>query len=110
MATDAPKLCLVTGATGYIGGRLVPELLAAGLRVRAMARHPDRLDGRPWREGIEVVAADDVDAVDDGDDDYWTSDVLASAGGPGAGIALLGGALLIAGVAVMTLRRRTGRS
>ncbi|WP_341358576.1 SDR family oxidoreductase [Georgenia sp. M64] len=58
--TDAP-LALVSGATGYIGGRLVPELLAAGLRVRAMARHPDRLDGRPWREGIEVVAADALD-------------------------------------------------
>ena len=32
----APKLCLVTGVTGYIGGRLVPELLAAGLQVRVL--------------------------------------------------------------------------
>ena len=43
---DAP-LVAVTGVTGYVGGRLVPELLAAGYRVRAIARHPDRLRGPP---------------------------------------------------------------
>ncbi len=41
-------LCLVTGATGYIGGRLVPELLAAGHRVRVMARRPESLRDHPW--------------------------------------------------------------
>ncbi|SLN05329.1 Putative nucleoside-diphosphate-sugar epimerase [Corynebacterium xerosis] len=59
---DAP-LVLVTGATGYIGGRVIPELLRAGLRVRAMARHADRLDGRPWRDDVEVVEADVMDAA-----------------------------------------------
>lgn len=54
---DAP-LVLVTGASGYIGGRLVPALLAAGLRVRAMARHADRLQDRHWRDRVEVVEAD----------------------------------------------------
>ncbi|TQL00990.1 SDR family oxidoreductase [Cellulomonas sp. SLBN-39] len=54
---DAP-LVAVTGVTGYVGGRLVPELLAAGYRVRALARHPDRLRGRPWYDDVEVVAAD----------------------------------------------------
>ncbi|ACQ81729.1 NmrA family protein [Beutenbergia cavernae DSM 12333] len=49
---------LVTGATGYIGGRLVPELLAAGASVRAMARHPERLEGRPWADDVETVKAD----------------------------------------------------
>ncbi|WP_193106029.1 SDR family oxidoreductase [Brachybacterium sp. FME24] len=59
MTTASPApLVLVTGATGYIGGRLIPALLDAGLRVRAMARHPDRLDGRPWRDDVEVVEAD----------------------------------------------------
>jgi len=56
-ATDAP-LVAVTGVTGYVGGRLVPELLAAGYRVRALARHPERLRGRPWYDDVEVVAAD----------------------------------------------------
>jgi uncharacterized protein YbjT (DUF2867 family) len=50
--------CLVTGATGYIGGRLIPRLLDAGLQVRAMARNPDKLAGAPWRDDVEVVRGD----------------------------------------------------
>ena len=50
-------LILVTGATGYIGGRLVPRLLAAGKRVRCMARNPERLAGRAWPEA-EIVRGD----------------------------------------------------
>lgn len=50
--------CLVTGATGYIGGRLVPSLLEAGLHVRAMARKPDKLNNEPWRDDVEVVRGD----------------------------------------------------
>jgi len=50
-------LILVTGATGYIGGRLVPRLLAAGHRVRCLSRNPDRLAGRPW-PGAELVKGD----------------------------------------------------
>lgn len=49
---------LVTGATGYIGGRLVPALLAAGYEVRCLARDPDKLSHDPWRESVEVVAGD----------------------------------------------------
>jgi uncharacterized protein YbjT (DUF2867 family) len=52
---------LVTGATGYIGGRLIPELLAAGHEVRAMARHPERLRDVPWLSAVEVVRADVLD-------------------------------------------------
>lgn len=57
--------CLVTGATGYIGGRLVPELLDAGHEVRVLARHPERLAERSWIGRVEVVAGDagDPDAV-----------------------------------------------
>lgn len=51
----------VIGATGYVGGRLVPELLAAGHDVRCLARNPDRLDGVEWRPGVDVVAADVLD-------------------------------------------------
>ncbi|WP_326671636.1 SDR family oxidoreductase [Streptomyces canus] len=55
--------CLVTGATGYIGGRLVPELLSAGHRVRCLARSPDRLRDHPWADRAEVVAGDVTDAA-----------------------------------------------
>ena len=53
--------CLVTGASGYIGGRLVPELLAAAYPVRCMARDPGKLSGRPWSAGVEIAAADALD-------------------------------------------------
>ncbi len=52
---------LVTGATGYIGGRIVPYLLDAGHNVRCMTRDPARLALHPWREEVEVVAADAMD-------------------------------------------------
>jgi uncharacterized protein YbjT (DUF2867 family) len=52
---------LVTGATGYIGGRLVPALLARGHEVRALARNPAKLDERPWRDEVEVVRGDVFD-------------------------------------------------
>lgn len=49
-------MILVTGATGYVGGRLVPRLLEKGYSVRCLARDSSRLMGR-W-EGVEVVQAD----------------------------------------------------
>lgn len=48
----------VTGVSGYVGGRLVPELLAAGHTVRALARQPARLAGRDWADRVELVQAD----------------------------------------------------
>src|SRR4051794_32786699 len=62
-AAVPPLTCLVTGATGYIGGRLVPELLAAGHRVRVMSRSPERLRDHPWAGQVEVVRADAGDAA-----------------------------------------------
>ncbi|NUP83391.1 MAG: NAD(P)H-binding protein, partial [Nonomuraea sp.] len=60
---DGPGLrCLVTGATGYIGGRLVPELLDAGHRVRCLARSPGKLRDHPWSGQAEVVKGDVTDA------------------------------------------------
>jgi uncharacterized protein YbjT (DUF2867 family) len=53
---------VVTGATGYIGSRLVPQLLDAGLTVRAMARNPDKLADAPWRDDVEVVRGDLTEA------------------------------------------------
>ncbi len=54
-------LVLVSGVTGYIGGRLVPELLASGYRVRVMVRDRNRLQGRAWLNQVEIVQADVLD-------------------------------------------------
>jgi uncharacterized protein YbjT (DUF2867 family) len=51
-------LILVTGSTGYIGGRLVPRLLEMGYRIRCLVRDPARLQGRPWQSNVEIVAGD----------------------------------------------------
>jgi len=56
------RLILVTGATGYIGGRLVPILLERGYRVRCIVRDPARLQGRPWHSAVEIVKGDVLDA------------------------------------------------
>lgn len=55
--------CVVFGATGYLGGRLVPELLKAGHTVRAAARAPAKLADVPWRDRAEIVQADVSDGA-----------------------------------------------
>ncbi|MEV0264232.1 SDR family oxidoreductase [Streptomyces sp. NPDC050617] len=62
MSDGGSRRCLVTGATGYIGGRLVPELLAAGHRVRCLARSPEKLRDHPWADQVETVRGDVTDA------------------------------------------------
>jgi uncharacterized protein YbjT (DUF2867 family) len=57
---DAMK-CLVTGATGYIGGRLVGQLLDAGHEVRCMTRDESRLRDLPWASRVESVQANALD-------------------------------------------------
>ena len=57
-----PATCLVTGATGYIGGRLVRELLNAGYKVRVFARFPDRLRDMPWIDQVEVISGDALES------------------------------------------------
>jgi uncharacterized protein YbjT (DUF2867 family) len=52
------KRVLVTGSTGYVGGRLVPRLLEAGYSVRVLVRSPDRLVDVPWADQVEVVQGD----------------------------------------------------
>ncbi len=55
------KLILVTGATGYIASRLVPELLERGYHVRCLVRQPLRLKARTWFPYVEVVQGDVMD-------------------------------------------------
>lgn len=57
-APASPARILVTGATGYVGGRLVPRLLAAGHSVRCLVRDPLRLRGRAWFGRVELVPGD----------------------------------------------------
>ena len=54
---------LVTGATGYVGGRLVPQLLDAGYDVSVCVRSPWKLGDVPWRSRVRVFKADLSDAV-----------------------------------------------
>ena len=49
---------LVLGATGYVGGRLVPELLQSGFVVRCLTRTPQGLSGTAWAHDVEVVDGD----------------------------------------------------
>ncbi|MHA3725062.1 SDR family oxidoreductase [Leucobacter sp. HY1910] len=56
-------LVLVFGATGYVGGRLVPRLLAAGYRVRVLTRDRDRAAGMPWASQVEIRVGDAADSA-----------------------------------------------
>ncbi|AGM06848.1 oxidoreductase [Amycolatopsis keratiniphila] len=52
---------MVLGATGYVGGRLVPQLLEAGHEVRVVARSPEKVAEEPWRDRVEVERGDITD-------------------------------------------------
>lgn len=51
----------MTGATGYVGGRLVPELLNAGFEVSVLARTPDKLRDVSWIDRVTVHGGDATD-------------------------------------------------
>ncbi len=52
---------LVTGATGYVGGRLVPRLVASGHEVHVLVRDAKRVQGRPWSTDVGVHEGDLLD-------------------------------------------------
>ncbi len=75
MKEDKP--ILVTGATGYVGGRLIPALLDAGYTVRAMGRSLEKLACRPWghHPKVELVKGDvlDKNSLERSLSDCWAS-------------------------------------
>ncbi len=58
---EMPRV-LVLGATGYLGGRLMPRLLNAGYRVRTLSRSEERIRAYPWSEETEIEVGDAGDA------------------------------------------------
>jgi uncharacterized protein YbjT (DUF2867 family) len=81
-----PIRCLVTGATGYIGGRLAPRLIEAGHDVRCLSRTPERLRDVPWAQRVKIFKADLLDrgaltaALDGVDVAYYLAHSLGSPG------------------------------
>ncbi|MGB0650536.1 MAG: SDR family oxidoreductase [Rhodothermales bacterium] len=55
MTAPEAQTILVTGATGYVGGRLIPRLLSSGYRVRCLVRNRDRVPDKSWRSDVEIV-------------------------------------------------------
>lgn len=58
IANENNRRILVTGATGYIGGQLIPRLLELGYRIHCLVRNPAHLQRYPWRSAVEVVTGD----------------------------------------------------
>lgn len=78
---------LVTGSTGYIGGRLVPLLLKAGHKVRVIVRNPAKITEKSWHDSVEVMQGDVFDleslerACKDQEVAYYLVHSMTSSGG-----------------------------
>ncbi len=66
--TPPPLQVLVTGATGFVGRRLTPQLVEAGHDVRALTRHPETYDGPGTAVGADVHDPDTLGPTLDGID------------------------------------------
>jgi uncharacterized protein YbjT (DUF2867 family) len=58
---NSNRLILVTGASGYVGGRLVRALLLQNFRVRVYVRDPKKIADQPWISSVEVAVGDATD-------------------------------------------------
>ena len=58
------RLLLVTGASGYVGGRLVRSLVDSGARVRVFVRDAGKIQSQPWFEKVEVVTGSAQNVAD----------------------------------------------
>lgn len=80
--------CVVTGATGYIGGRLAPRLVGEGHTVRCVVRTPAKMKDIPWaqQDGVEIARGDVLDpdamraACEDADVLYYLVHSLSESG------------------------------
>jgi uncharacterized protein YbjT (DUF2867 family) len=85
--SDTSKPVLVTGATGYVGGRLVRVLLDRGFTVRVMGRSMKKLRHRPWisEPGVQAVEADVMDraSLSRALDGCWAAYYLVHSMNPG---------------------------
>ncbi len=52
---NQPRLYLVTGASGYVGGRLVRDLHGDGKRVRVLVRDAKKIKGQSWANDVEII-------------------------------------------------------
>jgi uncharacterized protein YbjT (DUF2867 family) len=81
-----PRTVLVTGASGYVGGRLVPRLIDQGWRVRVLSRSASSIADRPWSSQVDVVEGDAGDrdvlrhALEGVDVTYYLIHSMASGG------------------------------
>jgi uncharacterized protein YbjT (DUF2867 family) len=83
---NAPKTIVLTGATGYVGGRLLPALLDAGHAVRCVVRRPERADLPDGAQVVrgDVLSGDGLDAALDGADvAYYLVHSMGGANGDG---------------------------
>ena len=52
---------LITGATGYVGGRLVKDLLGQNHEIRVLVRDPKKVSSQDWQKSVEVVVGSVTD-------------------------------------------------
>ena len=55
---------IITGASGYVGGRLVPTLLADGHDVRVLVRDQIKVQDREWANDVEIVVGNATNSAD----------------------------------------------
>ena len=58
------RLYLVTGASGYVGGRLVRDLLADNKRVRVLVRDAKKIQGQGWANDVEIIEGNASSSAD----------------------------------------------
>ena len=58
------RIYLVTGASGYVGGRLVRDLLSEGKRVRVLVRDSKKILGQNWANDVEIIEGNASNPVD----------------------------------------------